>query len=190
MSEEILGAAGNALVEEVLAEVGIETLSVVEEERMKKKEHKKTVYFDKEFIERMLAEAMTQLSNQLNTLFLIFHDKETQKTGWDKSAAKMKAIKGSYNIMVNELETICHCLEPYAEAALKPKHRAVRCVCNEGLRRLSEIAEGLNKAKNLNHSAVIKFGVEITLLLTNFHTVFHEKTPSKERKRIVKEYCD
>ena len=88
------------------------------------------------------------------------------------------------------MSDIVHCFEPYSDAALNKKHRAVRKICIEGLKRFSDIGRGLGKAKNINNNYLIQFAREMTLFMTNFHCVLHKDTPNKERKRIVEEYCE
>ena len=190
MSEEIKGAEGDALVEEALADVGAITLAKPEKKK-KRKYLKKTDVMPKELVEGMFTECITQLSNAMNSIFLIFFDKETgDKESFNSQEKKVEAVKGTHLIFCVELETIQHCLEPYANAALNPKHRAVKKICFEGFRRLKELHSDLHKAKYMNHRSITEFAKEMCLFVTNFHVVLHKETPSKERYRVVKEYCD
>ena len=180
MADEIKTVVGNQLVKETITEI-------VEEEKHKKK----TVFFQAKFVEGLLAETLSQLKHQMDALFLIFFDEETKDLKSFKGPKKrMEAIKGSYLLFNSELKVLCECLEPYHKASLKPKHRAVREIANEGRDRLIDLAKGLSAAKNINNHYVTQFAKEICLLLTNLHVVHHDKTPKKERNRVVKEYRD
>tara|TARA_R110000824_G_scaffold14054_4_gene60372 strand:- start:3871 stop:4443 length:573 start_codon:yes stop_codon:yes gene_type:complete len=190
MSEEIKGIVGEALVEEALADVGAIVLAKPEKKK-KRKYLKKTAVMPKELVEGMFKECITQCSNAMNSIFLIFFDKETgDKESFNSQQKKLDAVKGTNLIFCYELETIQHCLEPYTDATLNPKHRAVRKVCFEAYSRLKVLHPDLQKAKYMNHRSISEFAKEMCLFMTNFHVVLHNETPSKERYRVVKEYCD
>ena len=191
MSEEIKGMEGDLLVEEALADVGMAAL-VATKPRMKKRKYlKKTAVLPKELVEGMLIQTMTQFNNAMNSIFLIFFDKETgDKESFNTQQKKLDAVKGTHYIFMSELETIVHCLTPYKDANLNHKHRAVRRVAIEGHKRLGKLTEGLKEAKQMNHSSVNSLAKELCLFTTNFHVTLHQETPSKERRRVVKEYCE
>ena len=179
MAEEIMTKKGNELVIDVAHEL-------IEEE----KHQKKTVYFQAKFVDGLLAETINQLKQQLDALVLIFFDDETGKLESFKSPKKkMEAIKSTSKIFLGELNILNECLEPYNKASLNHKHRAVREIIKEGFKRLDDNKKGLSEAKNINNQYVTQFAKTITLFMTNFHVTLHDKTPKKERNRIVKEYC-
>ena len=180
MADEIKTVVGNELIRDTVIEIEKE-----------EQQQKKTVFFQAQFVENLIGQTITELKNQMDALFLIFFDADTKNyDSFNSPKKKIKAIKGSHLIFVQELEVLSECLEPYNDASLRPKHKAVRSVINEGLKRLLDIAEGLQKAKYINNHYVTQFAKEMCLLMTNFHVVFHEETPKKERSRIVREYRD
>ena len=182
MAEEMRGQKADELVEVTMKQIQ-------EENKKQKKKHKMTAVFPSELVEGMMVHCLLQLRDQMNSLFLIFHDKETGDL-YKTSREKLEAIKGVHIIFLQELDTIAHCLKPYSDAALNPKHRAVRAIATEGIERLLDMKDNLRAAKYINNQYVTQFAKEICLIVTNFHAVLHEKTPKKERSRIVKEYCD
>jgi len=194
MAEEI---KNDALVEEALADLGLEALNIEAEEKAKKKTKRKkkpvnkTDVFTADIVELMLTEVIGQLKLAMDSLFLIEFDKETQALDSFNSAKKrIEAIKGTHYIFCSELSTVLHCFEPYHNASLNKKHRAVKAIANEGWDRLTGMTKGLQKAKRIDNHYIIQFAREMTLFLTNFHVVLHKDTPNKERKRIVEEYCE
>ena len=195
-AEELKGRQGDDLIDEVLLEqeykedVKAEAEKIVKKKKVKKKaKGKMTVIFQAEFVERLLAETLGQLKNQLDTLFLIFHDKETEGRGWKTSKEKMTAIKGTYIILMNELERLEHCLQSHTKYTMNVKHYASKRVSVEAIKRFRDMKEGIDKAKNLNHSSIIKFGEELVLFMTNLHTVLSEQTKPLARKETVNKYC-
>jgi len=180
MADEIKTVVGNQLVKETITEI-------VEEEKHKKK----TVFFQAKFVEGLLAETLSQLKHQMDALFLIFFDEETKDLKSFKGPKKrMDSIKATSEIFLGELNILNECLAPYDEAALNHKHRSLRQVLKEGFKRLNDNRKGLMKAKNINNQYVTQFAKDICLFMTNFHVVLHDKTPKKERSRIVREYRD
>lgn len=180
MGEEMISVKGNELVREAVTEL-------VEEE----KRQKKTVYFQANFVETLITEAVVQLKKQMDAMFLIFWDEETgDKEDFRGPKKKMEAIKGSHLVFVQEIGLICECLEPYNKASLKPKHKAIRQIFKEGLIRFNDMGKGLYLAKNINNHNVTQFAKEMCLFITNVHVVHHSNTPKKERNRVVKEYCN
>lgn len=180
MAEEIKGIKGDELVEQTIAEINTEETK-----------KKMTKVFPAELVEGMFSQTLNQLTNAMNSLFLIFHDKETGNLeSFNTQKKKLEAIKGVWLIFMNEIETIDHCLKPYHNASLNPKHRQVRKIVGEGFRRLSELGPSLQSAKYINNQYVTDFAKEMCQFVTNFHCVLHTKTPKKERSRIVKEYCN
>jgi hypothetical protein len=179
MAEEI-----NNSQEQLLARMPIQ-------EAVKKELKTKTVvYHPKDMVEALLTECITQLTSNMNSLFLIFHDKETQKLeSFNTATKRLDAIKGTYNLFRLELATVIECLEPYHRASLNPRHLAVKDIIHEGVRRLKEYEVKLKKAKYINNNSVTQFAKDICLLITNMHVCLHNKTPKKETQRIVKEYC-
>tara|TARA_R110000824_G_scaffold173410_1_gene351459 strand:+ start:64 stop:612 length:549 start_codon:yes stop_codon:yes gene_type:complete len=179
MAEEILTAKGNELV-----------VAAANELKEEKKHQKKTVYFQANFVETLITEAVVQLKKQMDAMFLIFWDEETgNKEAFKGPKKKMEAVKGSHLVFVQEIGLICECLEPYNKASLKPKHEAIRQIFKEGLTRFNDMGEGLYLAKNINNHNVTQFAKEMCLFITNTHVVHHSNTPKKERSRVVKEYC-
>lgn len=186
MATEIKSVVGDKLIQEVVEDVGIEAL----EKSQKRKYLRKTKMMPKELIEGMFTTTITELKNGLDAVFLIFFDKETGKSNdFNTQKKKLDAVKATLVIFLHHLDTVEHCLSPYSEATMNVRHRRVRKVCAEGLRRLRELELPLSKAKNMNNSSVTQFAKEITLFLSNFHVTFHRDTPKKETNRIVKEYC-
>lgn len=186
MAEEIRTREGDKLVADTIVEIKDEY-----EKKKQKHKHKVTRVFPSELVEGMFSQALNQLVHQMNSLFLIFHDKETgNKESFDTQKKKLDAIKGVHIIFCEELETIVHCLKPYSDAALNPKHRSVRAIVNEGFERMKDLGPNLREAKYINNQYVTQFGKEICQLVTNIHVLLHEGTPKKERSRIVKEYRD
>ena len=184
MAEEIKGIKGDELIQETVVEIQ-------EDQKKQKKKHKITRVFPSELVEGMFSQALIQLVHQMNSLFLIFHDKETGNAeSFDTQKKKLDAIKGVHLIFCSELETIVHCLKPYSDAALNHKHRSVRSVIVEGFERMKDLGPNLTAAKYINNQYVTEFAKEMCQLVTNFHVTLHDKTPKKERSRIVKEYCD
>jgi len=182
VATEIMGVKGDMIVEEAILDIGTEQLI------MAPKKNKKTVIFQKEFVERMLGETIASMMNQLNSLFLIFHDKETARQ-FGTSKEKVDAIKGSYIIFQTELEQVRHCLEPYTKSTMNSRHYASKLICEEGRSRLNNLQDKLMKSKNLNNKVLVKYAEEIVGLMTNFHIVLDDKTKSKARSNVVKEYC-
>ena len=179
MAEEIMTKKGNELVIDVAHEL-------IEEE----KHQKKTVYFQAKFVDGLLAEAINQLKQQMDALVLIFFDDETGKLESFKTPKKkMEAINSTSKIFLGELNVLNECLAPYDKASLNHKHRAVREIVKEGFKRLDDNKEKLKEAKNINNRYVTQFAEILTLFMTNFHVTLHDKTPRKERSRIVREYC-
>jgi len=188
MSEEIKGAEGDALVEEALADVGAVVLA--KPKKKKRKYLKKTTMMPKELVEALYKECIVQCSNAMNSIFLVFFDKETAKSdNFNSQKKKLDAVKGTHFIFLQELDTIRHCLQPYSDATMNLKHRSVRRICNEANSRLTRLTKDLHKAKRLNHWSVTEFAKEMTLFVTNLHVTLHEQTPKKERSRVLKEYC-
>ena len=185
MAQEIKGIKGSEMIKDTVIEIQEE---VAQE---KKRKHKITTAFPAELVEGMMIHCLQQLVDSMNSLFLIFNDKETQQLdSFNTAAKKLEAIKGVHLIFLSELETVTHCLKPYHKASLKPKHRALKEVAAEGFNRLFNMGKDLQKAKRMNHFSVTSFAKEMTLFITNFHVCLHEKTPAKQRRRVVKEYCN
>ena len=185
MATEITGDKGHQLVQETIEDIGIEQL-----EKNQQRAVKKTAMMPKELVEGLFSGSITELKNAMDALFLVFFDKETGKTNsFNTQKKKLDAIKATLVIFVYQLDTVRHCLEPYTDATMNLRHRRVKSVCSEGLKRLKKLEEPMASAKQMNHWAVIKFAKEMALLMTNFHCVLHKDTPKKETNRIVKEYC-
>jgi hypothetical protein len=193
MAEEI---KNDALVEEALADLGLEALQIEAEEKAKKKKttkriHKRTVVHNAGVIELMLTEQIGSLKNAMDPLFLMFFDEETSKLDSFKNPKdKMLSIKGTYLIFRSALDDIIHCFKPYSDASLNKKHRAIKKICVEGLERFSDMGKGIGAAKNINNQYITLFAKEMCLFMTNFHCVLHKDTSNKERLRIVEEYCE
>jgi len=180
MAEEIMTKKGNELVIDVAHEL-------IEEE----KHQKKTVYFQAKFVDGLLAETINQLKQQMDALVLIFFDEETgDRESFKGPKKKMESIKATSEIFLGELNILNECLSPYNKASLNHKHKAVREIVKEGFKRLNDNREGLKEAKNINNHYVTQFAKILTLFMTNFHVTLHDKTPRKERSRIVREYCE
>jgi hypothetical protein len=185
MAEEIKGVKGDIVLQETLEDIS-ET-----NKKESRKRGKLTSVFPAELVEGMYSHALGQLVQQMNSLFLIFHDKETGSyESFNTQTKKLVSIKGVHFIFCEELETVRHCLKPYSDAALNPKHRAVKAIVNEGFKRFKDLGPKLQEAKYINNQYVTKFGVEICQFVTNFHCILHQDTSKKDRKRILKEYCD
>ena len=77
MADEI---KDNALVEEALADIGLNALELEAQEKEKrkatKKQHKRTVIHNAGVIELMLSDQIVQLKGSMDPLFLMFFDKE------------------------------------------------------------------------------------------------------------------
>jgi len=190
MATEIKSEVGDKLIQEVVEDVGIEALEKSQPKRKKRKYLKKTTMMPKELIEALFKECIVQCNNAMNSIFLVFFDKETGSSeNFNTQKKKLEAVKGTHYIFMNELETIQHCLKPYTDATMNLKHRSVRRLCNEAYKRLTDLTTDLHKAKRLNHWAVTQFAKEMTLFVTNLHVILHEQTPKKERSRVLKEYC-
>lgn len=189
MAEELRTREGNKLVRQTVYEL---------EEKQKKealevinKKPKKTSVFPAVLVEGMYAHCLQQLVHQMNSLFLIFNDPETSAKGsFDTQEKKVKAVKAVHQIFLQEIDTVRHCLIPYHDASLKPKHRLVKRIINEAYERFSNLSKTIATAKYMNHSAITKFGKEMIQFVTNFHITLHEETTKKERSKIVKEYCN
>ena len=178
MAEEMRGQKADELVTDTIQEI-----------QKTKRKHKMTAVFPSELVEGMMTHCLVQLKHQMNSLFLIFHDKESAHL-YKTQGDKLDAIKGVHIIFLQEIDTITHCLKPYSNAALNKKHRAMRAIAVTAKQRLLDLAPKLREAKYINNQYVTQFAKEICLICTNFYVCLHEKTPSKERSRIVKEYCD
>jgi hypothetical protein len=192
MADEI---KDNGLVEEALADIGLNALELEAQEKEKrkatKKQHKRTVVHNAGVIELMLTEQISSLKNAMDPLFLMFFDKETKSlAGFSTPKSKVLSIKATYLIFRTSLSDIIHCFEPYSDASLNKKHRAVKKICAEGLKRFSDIGAGIGIAKNINNQYITLFAKEMCLFMTNFHCVLHKDTSNKERLRIVEEYCE
>jgi hypothetical protein len=195
MADEI---KDDALVEEALADIGFDSLNIEakKKERFTQKRHKKrtvnkTNIFTADIVELMLTEVISQLKLAMDSIFLIEFDKETKAyDSFNTAKKRIEAIKGTHYIFCAELSTILHCFEPYHNAALNKKHRAIKAVANEGWDRLTNLTKGIQKAKRIDNHYIIQFAEEMCLFMTNFHVVLHKDTPNKERQRIVEEYCE
>tara|TARA_R110000824_G_scaffold32084_6_gene103817 strand:- start:324 stop:986 length:663 start_codon:yes stop_codon:yes gene_type:complete len=189
MATEIKGEIGDKLLDQVLEldDVSLPTKSI---KKAKRKYLNKTAMMPKELVEGLYKECVVQCSNAMNSIFLVFFDKETGKSeNFNSQKKKLDAVKGTHYIFMNELETIQHCLKPYTNSTMNIKHRSVRQICNEAYSRISNLTKDLQSAKRLDHWAVTEFAKEMTLFVTNFHVILHEQTPKKTRVRVLKEYC-
>jgi hypothetical protein len=185
MAEEIKGVKGDIILQDTLEEIDDTN------KKESRKRGKLTAVFPAELVEGMYSHALGQLVHQMNSLFLIFHDKETGSyESFKTQAKKLDSIKGVHTIFCGELENVTHCLKPYSNAALNPKHRIVKAIISEGFKRLRDLGPKLREAKYINNQYVTQFGSEICQFITNFHVVLHKDTPKKDRNRILKEYCD
>jgi hypothetical protein len=190
MATEIKSVVGDRLVQEAVEDAGIESLEMAQPKKKKRKYLKKTDMMPKELVEGLFKECIVQCSNAMNSIFLVFFDKETGKSeNFNTQKKKLDAVKGTHYIFMNELETIQHCLKPYTDATMNFKHRSVRKVCEEAYKRFSKCTTNLHKAKRLDNWAVTEFAKEMTLFITNLHVILHEQTPKKTRSRVLKEYC-
>ena len=188
MATEIKGETGDKLLNQVLElnDVDLPTEKIKKAKRI----HRTKQMMPKEVIEGLYSEVITELKNAMNSIFLIFFDKETgDLESFDTQTKKLDSIKGTLLIFLTQLETVDHCLKNYSKATMNHRHYAVKEICSEGYNRLQSLSKEISKAKRMNHWAVIEFSKEMCQFITNFHTVLHKDTPIRERIRIVKEYC-
>ena len=129
----------------------------------------KTTIFPKACVEGLIAEALSSVHSSFIELM---------------TNVQMKRIdnaRATWAITYGEVDKILHCLDPYSDSSLSPKHWMARDVCKEMKDRMSQTI-GIQDAKNVRNKHAVNFARDLTEFLKALHNVMHDKNTDAQRR--------
>ena len=144
-----------------------------------------TIFPSKEFVEGMISGVIASITSGLNALNTVVNDPDFKSV--DGKLTECRALKGLLAVCLVECAKIEHCLKPFHEAALRPKHRDTRTITTHFIKHTLEhdnakaiaVWEDDHPA-NLDNVA-IWFLHRVLDFISTLHKVMHEDTERADR---------
>jgi len=137
-----------------------------------------TKVFSGDIVEGMLSEGLGEIKRSLDVLY---HNPGDMEEHVNAAACR--------SITLGHVENMLHFLDPYHDAALRPRHKGVRQVLRAMSVRLKKNAPLGSAGLPYAGFDLLRFGRDMVQFLTAFHKVLSVSTSNAERNTELRWFC-